>query len=142
MYMRNKKLTLIGKISNGTYLDAIAWREAIKASDKASKYIIYHSLTDLPKLENDDIVDKDVEKYNLTTENVFMDCTGYVYASDLIVANLLDPYSIGTCFELGLAWSLGIPIYAIASDDVAKHPFIKEACTQIVRSVSEVIELL
>lgn len=61
--------------------------------------------------------------------------------SDVIVANLNDPKSIGTACELAVAAEYKIPIiglYENKEEDVL-HPWIKEFCNRIFKDREELI---
>lgn len=69
----------------------------------------------------------------------------FVARSAVVLANFkgADRASIGSCFELGYALALGIPIIVIMDEaDIHNHLFVRHAAWRIVRNEHEAVRAL
>lgn len=60
--------------------------------------------------------------------------------ADVVVANLNNQDSIGTCMEIAIAHDHGIPIVGLHDGDEPLHPWLEECCTRVCDSMDELIE--
>lgn len=77
---------------------------------------------------------------------IFRRDTFDVRTCDILLANFLDcgeRISIGTIFEIGLAWSLGKYIIVVMDEEnIHNHAFITEAASVVVDSLDEALNVL
>ena len=54
--------------------------------------------------------------------------------SDLVIANLTKPNSLGTMAEIAIAYELRIPVYGITDKPSKLHPWQRDMCERIFKS--------
>lgn len=66
--------------------------------------------------------------------------------SDVLLCNFLfvpERQMIGSLFEMGYAYSLGIPIIVVATDKmITEHPFIKYVALEVVDDIHDAVETI
>ena len=114
-----KKIFLSGGMTNLTANEAGEWREELTDILKYDFEIFNPTIM----AEDADADDREVWQYDLHN----------LKESDVVVVNFNDTTSIGTAQEVGLAYSMGIPIIGIVDQYKLKilHPWLKMECSTL-----------
>lgn len=131
------KIYLAGAMSGLSYEGYMSWRikfthdlEALAKDYNVKSYLnifnpcMYYNIEE--KLHKTEREPFEFDMYNLKNSN-------------LVVANVTKPDSIGTCMELAVAKDKGIPVIALNESNIEQHPWVNECCTRICTTMNELV---
>ena len=117
---RKQKVYLAGSIAGLTQEQATTWRNEVKGlfNDRAEFLDPMDGKILTP--ENGGLTQE-----HMTPGQIFTKDLEDVHNCNLVFANmLLSPKSIGTWFEIGVAWKLGTPVILVIDAQYHMHPFV------------------
>jgi len=141
--MSKPVMYLAGGITGYTYNEAVDWRNLFASMIPDVECL--SPMRGKAFLESEGILGA-CGQHPLTMERgIFIRDTFDVRRCDLFLANFLNSTvaSIGTIFEIALAFELNKPIIIIMEEkNVHHHPFINEACSFEVGTFGEAAEIV
>jgi nucleoside 2-deoxyribosyltransferase len=134
-----KTVYLAGGISHNTFDEATQWRTL------AADYLALHGIKTLDPMRG-----KHADKWQdgeanfdhpgFSTAAIFFRDTADIQNSDAILVNLETAKSVGTPWEMGYAYALGIPLFIVCPVALHSHPFICEPAAQVSESFEAVLK--
>lgn len=125
-----KTIYLAGAITGLERDKANGWRKAIKKYlDGVNNWTVINPVSHIPD-------DKDI------TAEVERECMRWdlwkLKQSDIVICDFSHPDSVGTTWELAIAYELGIPIIGVMTDGIrAAHPWWKMSAQHICNNIDE-----
>lgn len=127
---------LCGPLGTQTPEAANAWRRYADRYLRASHFRVLNPMRGKEMLEPGKVIGTDYSRYgevaSLSFPSIFARDTFDVRSADILLANMTGYSggpSFGSCFEMGAAHTLNIPIVLVAPKDspFRSHPFIHAA---------------
>lgn len=136
--MNGLKIYLAGKMTGLSYEDMQEWRFEFK--DRVNKYVkasgityrvnVFNPCDYYNPLSNEHKSDREAMEFDIYN----------LKKSDIVVVNLYNQDSIGTCMEVAIARDNGIPVIGLYEDKDELHPWLEECCTRICNSMEELVD--
>lgn len=141
------KIYLAGPMAGLTITEANQWRYALEDAH-SHLFQFINPCRNKEDLENQGVLTQFGydESFMGQEHTVFMRDTHDVRTCDALLVNFLgaDRISVGTIFEIGMAWTLRKPIVAVVEkyDNPYDHIFTRQAATASVTTLSEGVMVL
>ena len=124
-----KHIYLSGGMSNLSLVEQLSWRT--KFQQLADNFISEHHIECF------------IPPYYYNYENKLPESEREAFEydlyrlrhSDIVVANFNVPKSIGTAYEIAIAWEHRIPIVGINTTNEELHPWLVESCLKVFPSI-------
>lgn len=124
---------LAGAMTGLPFNEQISWRndftDMIQERRAIERIVVFNPCLAYSPSDNRHKTEKEVmryEIYNLKKANV-------------VVANLNNQNSIGTCMEIAVAKDRQIPIIGLNENGSELHPWISECCTRVCEDMNELV---
>lgn len=131
--MNKLKIYLCGGMTNISLKDASEWRNKVKDGLDYNHFEFFDPVeawnVDSPLLQ-------------MSQEEAMHFDLWHLSRSDLLVVNFNDVYSVGSNFELGVAYENKIPILGIGTIDKKLHPWQEICCETIFETVEDLVDYI
>lgn len=134
-----KTIYLAGNIEGCHYNEVTGWRDAVTC-DLIHRFKILNPMRDKEQLR-DSIVGFQHNSKGCTAQEIFRRDTDDVFQSDIILAYITDK-TIGTSWELGMAWTLDKHIVIVTTPELAGHPFLSESADYLTNELDDAVKYL
>lgn len=135
--MNDYRIYLAGAMSCLSYDEYMAWR--VKFTHDVNALAHDYEIKQNVVIFNPCSYYNFEEKLHKTEREPFEFDLYNLKRSDLVVANLNNQYSIGTCMELAIAKDRQIPVIGLKENDSELHPWISECCTRVCDDMDELV---
>lgn len=135
-----KTVYLAGNIAGLHYDTVTFWRAEVATALVERGFIVLDPMRGLERLEGT-VLGFTHESEGITANAIFTRDTQDVKNCDIVFAYITN-VSIGTAFELGLAWSLKKKIVVVTSQQLITHPFLTESSNYISTNLHEAVEYI
>ena len=125
---------LAGAMTGLPFNEQISWRndftDMIQERRAIERIMVFNPCLAYSPSDNRHKTEKEVMRYEIYN----------LKKADVVVVNLNNQDSIGTCMEIAIAHDHGIPIVGLYDGDEPLHPWLEECCTRVCDSMDELIE--